>query len=256
MADMSDVRSSPGFWALTLGAVGGCAGFFGPILLNPEANQGPLLGIFITGPGGALAGLVLGFIFRMLPLTPAIRAQALTLCAVALGAGTLWSSLPGPQHVASIVDGTISGCRLAGEVAHERVAHWDRQIAKYDYAEPRPGWRDDVPRMVRESPGIVVTLDVERGNQLYELRRPWRRELSASGWQDINEPREYFGSDSCASYPQGRRMSLAPRANAHDVIKATQRAWPPADLPNFLGVQMLEAVPPEYARLVAGLTTR
>ena len=33
-----------------LGGIGFAAGFFGPIILNPEANQGPLLGIFITGP--------------------------------------------------------------------------------------------------------------------------------------------------------------------------------------------------------------
>src|SRR5262245_46982002 len=49
----------PGFAA----AVGGlcfAAGFFGPIVFTPEANQGPLLGIFITGPAGLLLGLVWG----------------------------------------------------------------------------------------------------------------------------------------------------------------------------------------------------
>ena len=45
--------------ALLLGTIGFCAGFFGPIILTPEANQGPLLGIFITGPLGAILGLVL-----------------------------------------------------------------------------------------------------------------------------------------------------------------------------------------------------
>ena len=38
--------------ALLLGGIGFAAGFFGPMLLAPEANQGPLLGIFITGPAG------------------------------------------------------------------------------------------------------------------------------------------------------------------------------------------------------------
>jgi len=49
-----------------LGGIGFAAGFFGPIILNPEANQGPLLGIFITGPLGVviggIAGLVWGFV--------------------------------------------------------------------------------------------------------------------------------------------------------------------------------------------------
>ena len=47
------------WWALVFGAVGFGCGFFGPIALNPSANQGPLVGIFITGPGGVLLGLVL-----------------------------------------------------------------------------------------------------------------------------------------------------------------------------------------------------
>jgi len=44
-------------WSFTLGAISFAAGFFGPIVLAPGANQGPLLGIFITGPLGTLAGL-------------------------------------------------------------------------------------------------------------------------------------------------------------------------------------------------------
>ena len=48
------------FWALRLGVLGFALGFFGPMLLAPDANQGPLLGIFITGPLGFLVGLVWG----------------------------------------------------------------------------------------------------------------------------------------------------------------------------------------------------
>jgi hypothetical protein len=39
-------------------AIGFVLGFFGPMLIAPAANQGPLLGLFITGPAGALIGLV------------------------------------------------------------------------------------------------------------------------------------------------------------------------------------------------------
>jgi len=46
--------------AVVLGAIGFSAGFFGPLILTPEANQGPLLGIFITGPLGFLLGAVAG----------------------------------------------------------------------------------------------------------------------------------------------------------------------------------------------------
>ena len=55
----SEVRK-PGFrWPLLLGAAGFAAGFFGPMVFAPEANQGPLVGILITGPAGAALGLVL-----------------------------------------------------------------------------------------------------------------------------------------------------------------------------------------------------
>jgi len=46
-----------------VGGIAFCAGFFGPIVFAPEANQGPLLGIFITGPLGFLLGLLGGFIY-------------------------------------------------------------------------------------------------------------------------------------------------------------------------------------------------
>ena len=48
--------------ALILGGIGFAAGFFGPIFLT-DANQGPLLGIFITGPLGFVLGWILGALF-------------------------------------------------------------------------------------------------------------------------------------------------------------------------------------------------
>ena len=48
--------------ALILGGLGFAVGFFGPIILNPEANQGPLLGLFFTGPLGFVVGGIGGFV--------------------------------------------------------------------------------------------------------------------------------------------------------------------------------------------------
>lgn len=45
-----------GTGALLLGTAGFVAGFFGPMIFAPGANQGPMLGLFITGPLGAVAG--------------------------------------------------------------------------------------------------------------------------------------------------------------------------------------------------------
>ena len=50
--------------ALLLGSIGFVVGFFGPmliaVLVGSEANLGPLWGIFILGPGGAILGLFVG----------------------------------------------------------------------------------------------------------------------------------------------------------------------------------------------------
>ena len=48
--------------AVLLGAVGFNAGFFGPLILT-DANQGPLLGLFITGPLGFMVGAIAGAVY-------------------------------------------------------------------------------------------------------------------------------------------------------------------------------------------------
>jgi hypothetical protein len=54
---------SMGIGALMTGAVAFSAGFFGPLIFTPGANQGPLLGIFITGPLGLILGAIGGAIY-------------------------------------------------------------------------------------------------------------------------------------------------------------------------------------------------
>jgi len=49
--------------ALTTGGIGFAGGFFGPIIFMPGANQGPLLGIFITGPLGFVLGGIGGAVY-------------------------------------------------------------------------------------------------------------------------------------------------------------------------------------------------
>ena len=46
--------------AVLVGGIGFIGGFFSPILLDPGANQGPLLGIFFTGPLGFVVGAIGG----------------------------------------------------------------------------------------------------------------------------------------------------------------------------------------------------
>ncbi len=60
--------------ALTVGAISFVVGFFGPMIWAPEANQGPLLGLLITGPLGFVAGGIGGFVYGLVRRTRAASA--------------------------------------------------------------------------------------------------------------------------------------------------------------------------------------
>jgi len=49
--------------ALIFGGLGLSVGLLGPIIFASDANQGPLLGIFITGPLGCVVGAIIGYIY-------------------------------------------------------------------------------------------------------------------------------------------------------------------------------------------------
>jgi hypothetical protein len=53
-------------WGKIVGGVCLLAGYVGPIILTPNANSGPLFGIFISGPIGFLVGVVSGFVYGLL----------------------------------------------------------------------------------------------------------------------------------------------------------------------------------------------
>jgi hypothetical protein len=46
-----------------LSLIGFLGGFFGPIIFTLHSNQGPLLGLFITGPLGFVVGAAGGFVY-------------------------------------------------------------------------------------------------------------------------------------------------------------------------------------------------
>ena len=46
-----------------VGGVAFAIGFFGPLIFTPGSNQGPLLGILLTGPLGFAAGCIASFLW-------------------------------------------------------------------------------------------------------------------------------------------------------------------------------------------------
>lgn len=59
----SSVAMMAGLGAVALGGLGFVVGFFGPMIFAPQANQGPMLGLFITGPAGVVIGAIAGAIY-------------------------------------------------------------------------------------------------------------------------------------------------------------------------------------------------
>ncbi len=52
--------------ALLVGAIGFAGGFFGPLLFQKDSPQGPLFGIFATGPYGAILGAIIGLVIAVI----------------------------------------------------------------------------------------------------------------------------------------------------------------------------------------------
>ncbi len=158
-----------------VGAVGFLAGFFLPLLLSPEANQGPLLGIFITGPGGALVGFVLGAVAGLLHLERKRFFVATGVVATAVAIGTLMASFPEPVSLGTVVEASVVRCEPAERHVPAAVAEWRRQITAGWVRTPRNGWEADIPALLERDPGVVLILRVKRQVRLIEHRKPWNR---------------------------------------------------------------------------------
>jgi hypothetical protein len=161
--------------AAGVGVVGFLAGFFLPLLLSPEANQGPLLGIFITGPGGAALGLAVGVVATLLRLNRSRFLMATGTVAAAVAIGTLLLSFPEPLQLGSVMEADVVRCETAGQRVPAAVAEWKHQIAAGWVRTPRDGWEADIPALLERDPGVVLILRVKRQVHLTEHRKPWNR---------------------------------------------------------------------------------
>jgi hypothetical protein len=243
---MKNESPSIGMWTLLLGGIGFTCGFLGPILLNPEANQGPLLGIIITGPGGALLGLALGLAFKWLPIAP--RAKWLTLIGTGAVGGltVLFFCFPEPKAIGYVIDGQVAKCVAPEERIHEAVVYWDKRIEAAPWGKVREGWKQDTERMLRDE-GVVLDLTTTREASVLEHRKPWNRgKVALSAWHAPREQQSYFarfnGSD-CAAYQSDLGLLYMTTGQGSS-------AWPPTDLQNFLGLALIDPLPGRYRALV------
>lgn len=249
-------RLPVGLWALALGATGFVAGFFGPIALNPDANQGPLVGIFITGPGGALGGAILGAIFRILGVSATRSLKWLGSCCVLSGLGTLFFCLPEPAVLGYVIDAEVEQCAPPRESIDAALERWEEAVAHVTWYTPPRDWKQTAIRNVERAPGVVLTMNVTRRAAILEHRKPWNAgRRSASPWQASGTRESYYAQQagaSCAEYLATGRALYLPSTDSSSGPDQPARIWPPTDPTGFLSLMELGPVPAEYGRLLAG----
>jgi hypothetical protein len=249
----SESRLPIWLWAVSLGAVGFIAGFFGPLAVNPEANQGPLLGIFITGPAGLLGGLVLGAIFRFLPVKDVTRMQALAIACVIVSVGTLYLSLPEPAVRAYVIDAEVQGCASPVRSFDAALADWEEAVSRVTWYTPPANWRDTARRNVERDSGVVLTMHIARRATIYEHRKPWNDGVKTAGpWVALDSAENYYASDegsSCAAYLARARDLYTPFSDSSGPNEPAP-VWPPTHTTGFLALMELGPVPAEYLQLM------
>lgn len=241
-------------WGIVLGAAGFAAGFFGPMLLDPEADIGPLVGILITGPGGAIAGFVLGLVAAALPLPQAVRSRALASVSVVAVLAVLYALLPQPAVRGYVIEASVESCARPAQRIDEALATWDHALERVTWAKPSPNWRDAAARNVEAAPGVVLTMRIHRKLAILRHRRPWDKGATSAGeWTDAGESHAYYdssqGSD-CTAYLARAKAIYWPAIDPDSDPAKPPKEWPPTDAPGFLRLQQLGPVPAEYRALV------
>jgi hypothetical protein len=244
MAQRADAGPSLALWSVALGAVGFAFGFFGPLVLAPDANQGPLLGLLVTGPGGLVLGFVAGGVARLLRIGARTRWRLLATACVAMAAAVSIAALPAPELRGEIVEGEVSDCAPPSAKIDDAIERWDAWVTDAPWAKVRP-WKEEIPTLLRDDEGVVLELRVVRSRGIYERQEPWARGVAeARPWQGAGATRSYFArfaGGSCSDYFQLGRRFYFPTSEP-------SKQWPPDELPGILQLQVLGPVPDPYQR--------
>jgi hypothetical protein len=238
-------------WVLILGAAGFAAGFFGPLIFAPDANQGPLVGILISGPGGALLGGLLCGLCRLLRVSHSRQWQGIWICCLILAAATVFLIMPKPVLRGDLEEVQILSCRRPIEAADEASGDWDTRMASRPDAA-RPGWREDSREMLQNDDGVILGVDIVRARTLFEERKPWNKgNILASSWRPVNAQKSYYAryaGGSCSGYATGARAIVF-----NDLFfygAPNNLGWPPKQAANFLDLQTLDLVADRYRKFL------
>jgi len=235
-------------WAKVLGIVGFVCGFIGPMVLASNADQGPMIGIFITGPAGALLGAILGGVVGLLKVPEPIASRALYVAAMVVAVATLYFCIPQPRFRADIVDGEIRHCLLPESLRDKTVERLNAMTAAQPPLRKPIQWGRAFDKALAENEGVVIEVQVFRHSKLYETQARWNQgTLVAEPWASQEEEKRYFASylgKDCGSYKNGIRSLL--------LATGQVSIWPPAYIAEMLELKVAEPLPEKVASLLVG----
>lgn len=247
------MNGAPGLrWVVILGGAGFAAGFFGPLIFVPEANQGPLVGILISGPLGAVLGLALYGICALFRIPARAQWRILTVTALLGIMVTLLCVQPSPARLGTIYVVGVESCSSPIDVEAEAIEYWEARIAEVTWAEPRANWRQDMHATLREAPGVVVDLQTTRENSVFENRKPWNRgSLFATGWKDEVDGKSIYRPDAtCEDFPRKMEMIVFQSYGLSGKIEPP-KLWPPGELERVVHASTFSPVPARLAGFLA-----
>ena len=241
------VAGQPILWrGVVLGVIGGLCGYWGPLHFTPGANQGPVLGIFFTGPAGFAAGCGFGWIVNRLTVSVLIREGTFVILVLVIGSGAILMSLPERRLVGSLIDGRIEGCDPAAGLFQRAAGEWQRRIAINPSLRARPGWETEIQVRMKVKGGVVVKLDSYRRKDVYATGT---RSRKATDWIDDRYSGRFwadFGGANCSNYGRAERVFWVETWNEGESIVV-----PPESLAGFLDLEWLRLVPAEVVRFAA-----
>jgi hypothetical protein len=127
-------------WCLIIGGFGFLAGFLGPMILAPGANQGPLVGILITGPLGFILGITGWILSYLLNWPYDFQVRVAKSCCALIALGILFAALkPKPDWPGRIFEIRVTKCSHSSRdaesiletiVLHERIIKKEISFSK------------------------------------------------------------------------------------------------------------------------------
>jgi hypothetical protein len=229
-------------WIFVFGCVWFLAGFIGPMIVVPSANQGPMVGIFITGPLGVVTGAVLGGLSVLSKAEPRLARRLLYGLAGAGVIAIVYFVTPSPRKEADIVAGTLEACRSPATLRAETVARMqsfsERQFASWGKPNPwtRDAWEERFDELLATEGGVILTLHTTRIAAEYRGKSRWDDgRMTLSPWSVVERRDTFYvpgPSSDCRVHPVGAPVGYR--------LRGLVNIWEPRSLPELMNLYRAE----------------